>query len=105
MRRFAAYCAREAGHGETGEWAGARQWQFAGCRACGPGALAASDQLVALYRQWLTEGGELTLSLNPAGHRYAGCLFAADENRRGGREPGRFATMVPGVPDVYLGRG
>jgi hypothetical protein len=62
MRRISAYCSREAGL-ETDRWTRVVMESF---RA----ALAArgyepSDQLIALYRQWLTEGGELGIELSP----------------------------------------
>lgn len=56
MRRLSAYCGRETGL-TVNEWAGKAATALdAGLRARG---YQASDQLVALYRQWLTEGGEL----------------------------------------------
>lgn len=56
MRRLSAYCGRETGL-TVNEWAGKAATALeSGLQARG---LQASDQLVALYRQWLTEGGEL----------------------------------------------
>lgn len=97
MRRIAAYCAREAGI-ETSEWAGrAVEALGAGFAARG---LAASDQLKALYRQWLLEGGELTVSLQP-GQPLFGVPVRADENDGEGLSwPVRYNGA--GVPDVYL---
>ncbi|PSF05203.1 acetylornithine deacetylase [Marinobacter fuscus] len=95
MRRLSAYCARETGQ-DVSSWAGKavavldrglreRGWQ-------------ASPQLLALYRQWLTEGGELSGSFRPASptlgipvHSSAGNAPGADLLYNGAR-----------VPDVYL---
>jgi hypothetical protein len=97
MRRIAAYCSREAGI-ETGEWAGrAVESLAAGLEARG---LAASGQLKALYRQWLLEGGELTVSLQPDQPMF-GVPVRADENDGEGLSwPVRYNGA--GVPDVYL---
>lgn len=97
MRRIAAYCAREAGI-ETGEWAGrAVESLAAGLEARG---LAASGQLKALYRQWLLEGGELTVSMQPDQPLF-GVPVRADENDAEGLSwPVRYNGA--GVPDVYL---
>lgn len=98
MRRVAAYCARESGV-ETGEWTGIVMDAFSDAlRARG---FSASDQLLALYRQWLTEGGELTLELDPGAPvwgvpvRDEGEGAAASLNVRYNRSE---------VPDVYLKR-
>jgi len=97
MRRIAAYCAREAGI-ETTVWAGrVVEALSAGLEARG---LAASDQLKALYRQWLLEGGELTVSLQPDQPMF-GVPVRADENDGEGLSwPVRYNGA--GVPDVYL---
>jgi len=97
MRRIAAYCSREAGI-EAGEWAGrAVESLAAGLEARG---LAASGQLKALYRQWLLEGGELTVSLQPDQPLF-GIPVRTDENDGEGLSwPVRYNGA--GVPDVYL---
>lgn len=102
MRRVSAYCSREAGL-ETEEWARVVMESFRealAARGFGP-----SDQLIALYRQWLTEGGELGLELNPGK-----ALWGVPK-----RMPKRMAERAPEsastsfvtyngarVPDVYL---
>ena len=97
MRRIAAYCAREAGI-ETGEWAGrAVQALSAGLEARG---LAASDQLKALYRQWLLEGGELTVSVQPGQPMFGVPVRTAENDGTGMSWPVRYNGA--GVPDVYL---
>ncbi len=90
MRRVSAYCSREAGL-ETEEWTRVVMESFRealAARGFGP-----SDQLIALYRQWLTEGGELGLELNP-GKALWGVPKSASTS---------FVTYNGArVPDVYL---
>lgn len=62
MRRIAAYCSREAGL-ETDQWTGVVMESFQAALAAR--GFRGSDQLIALYRQWLTEGGELVVTLTP----------------------------------------
>ncbi len=64
MRRVSAYCSEATGL-TPGQWAlqAARAWQ-AGLEAQG---LVPSSQTVALYKQWLQQGGELTVDLQPSG--------------------------------------
>lgn len=97
MRRVAAYCAREAGL-ETPEWAGRVLDAFRrGLEARG---LVASKQLLALYRQWLLEGGELTLTLRPGAPAYGMPVYPPGSEAP---EPGlnvKYNGAV--VPDVYL---
>ncbi len=97
MRRIAAYCAREAGV-EAMAWA--RRATSAlqdGLKARG---LNASDQLLALYRQWLLEGGELVLSLQP-GAPWLGLPVLPSEMPAQARTwPVRYNGAE--VPDVYL---
>lgn len=90
MRRVSAYCSREAGL-ETDEWTRLVMESFRSALAAR--GFDASDQLIALYRQWLTEGGELGLELNP-GQPLWGIPVGA---------PAPFATYNGArVPDVYL---
>lgn len=97
MRRVAAYCAREAGV-ETGEWAGrAVKAMAAGLEARG---LRASGQLKALYRQWLLEGGEITVNLQPNQPLYGIPLKDGESGGSGPGWPVRYNGA--GVPDVYL---
>lgn len=97
MRRIAAYCAREVGI-ETGEWAGrAVQALSVGLEARG---LAASDQLKALYRQWLLEGGELTVSVQPGQPLFGVPVRTGESDGTGMSWPVRYNGA--GVPDVYL---
>lgn len=98
MRLVAAYCSRESGV-ETGEWTSIVMEAFSDAlRARG---FSASDQLLALYRQWLTEGGELTLELDPSAPVWGVPV-------RGGEESGEASLKVrynhSEVPDVYLRR-
>lgn len=62
MRRFAAYCGRQAGIAPT-EWAGVavKEW-LAHLRGFG---IRPSRQLAALYKTWLQDGGELQVILQP----------------------------------------
>ncbi|TYC57159.1 acetylornithine deacetylase [Marinobacter sp. BW6] len=97
MRRIAAYCAREAGI-ETGEWAGrAVQALATGLEAQG---LAASDQLKALYRQWLLEGGEVTVSVQPDQPLFGVPVIGGESDGERQSWPVRYNGA--GVPDVYL---
>ncbi|WP_341580776.1 acetylornithine deacetylase [Marinobacter metalliresistant] len=97
MRRIAAYCAREAGV-KPDEWARrSLDALVAGLEARG---LEPSGQLKALYRQWLLEGGELTVSLRP-GDALFGIPVRTEEVEQTGRGwPVRYNGA--GVPDVYL---
>ncbi|MDK9556359.1 acetylornithine deacetylase [Marinobacter sp. M216] len=97
MRRVAAYCAREAGL-EPPEWAGRVLAAFReGLQARG---LVASDQLLALYRQWLLEGGELTATLDPAAETMGIPVYPAS----GGDDGTEWQVAYNGarVPDVFL---
>lgn len=98
MRRVAAYCARESGV-ETDEWTSIVMAAFSdGLKARGFGA---SDQLLALYRQWLTEGGELALELNPSAPVW-GVPVRESEEAAGNSLNVRYNRSA--VPDVYLTR-
>lgn len=90
MRRISAYCSREAGL-EISEWTRVVMESFRSALAVR--GFRASDQLIALYRQWLTEGGELGLELDPAQPLWgvpvnASTVFMTYNGAR--------------VPDVYL---
>lgn len=98
MRRIAAYCAREAGI-ETREWARrAVEALGAGFEARG---LAASNQLKALYQQWLLEGGELTVNLRLDQPLFGIPVRKVGEND-GERQNWQVRYNGAGVPDVYL---
>lgn len=98
MRRVAAFCAREAGLDPT-QWAKraldafevelqARGWY-------------ASDQLLALYRQWLLEGGEITASVRPGSETLGIPVRPEGEDSNG---TVAWALQYNGamVPDVFL---
>ncbi|MDC0662268.1 acetylornithine deacetylase [Marinobacter sp. SS21] len=96
MRRVSAYCARESGMAEN-DWSNQvlasfqRQLQQTGYQA--------SDQLLALYRRWLVEGGELTVVLSPQSSTY-GVPVRDDE----ATSTAELALSYNGaqVPGVYL---
>ncbi|MBN7770278.1 acetylornithine deacetylase [Marinobacter daepoensis] len=95
MRRMSAYCARETGL-EVSAWAGRGVVALeAGLRAR---ALEASPQLLALYRQWLMEGGELSLSLSPASEMLG---LPVRPNQEEGAD-WEVTYNGAGVPDVFL---
>lgn len=101
MRRVAAYCARESGLGDS-EWTSIVMEAFRnGLNARG---FDASRQLLALYRQWLTEGGELLLELHPDRPAW-GIPIQEIENLDQEAQP-ELAVSYNGarVPDVYLVR-
>lgn len=96
MRRIAAYCARESAV-TTEQWTAIVMQAFRqGLNARG---FEASDQLLALYRQWLTEGGEVTLALNPSLPVMGVPVRKAEQPA-----PGMLQVSYNGqtVPDVYL---
>ena len=95
MRRLSAYCARETGL-EVSDWAGRGVAALEkGLQARG---LEASPQLLALYRQWLTEGGEVTMMLAPGSETFGLPVRTDSENTVSLRVSYNGAT----VPDVYL---
>jgi len=98
MRRVAAWCAREAGL-STEQWAGRsvaqlrlglleRGWQ-------------ASSQLLALYRQWLLEGGELQATLRLA-EPALGLPIYTEETNASSRVGAVVYYNDASVPDVFL---
>ncbi|MGM0952914.1 MAG: acetylornithine deacetylase [Pseudomonadota bacterium] len=98
MRKLSAYCARETGL-QPGQWAGGAVQALAdGLYAR---ELQASDQLRALYRQWLLEGGELTFTLQSD----SGTLGIPVRDKST-EEPDSWQVSYNGarVPDVYLSR-
>ncbi|KEF30810.1 hypothetical protein D777_02752 [Marinobacter nitratireducens] len=98
MRRVAAYCARETGLDVPAWAAQAVEAMSKGFEARG---LNASSQLLALYRQWLTEGGELSLRLDPAAP-FAGIPVYPEA--QGGADLEGWSVSYNGavVPEVYL---
>lgn len=108
MRRVTAYCARETSLSESA-WADLVITAFS--EGLASRGLEASPQLLALYRQWLTEGGEVSLTLDPS----AGWPWLpVREGGAGDEEPaedvappgGALAASYNGstVPDIYLSR-
>lgn len=95
MRRLSAYCARESGLDEPA-WAAragealARDLHARGVRASAP--------LLALYRRWLLEGGELSMALHPREPWWG--IPVRDESG----DSGDWAVTYNGevVPDLYL---
>lgn len=98
MRRVAAYCSRESGV-ETAEWASIVMDTFSD--ALRTRGFSASEQLLALYRQWLTEGGELTLELDPSAPVW-GVPVKVDGAATDDSLSVRYNRSE--VPDVYLTR-
>ena len=91
MRRLSAYCSREAGL-ETDEWVGVVVDYFRSKLSARQ--LEPSRQLIALYRKWLTEGGELEIELNPSRPLWGVPVAQPDKP---------FITYNGSqVPDVYL---
>lgn len=100
MRKITAYCSRESGLG-AGAWADLVTANLeAALLARG---FEPSSQVRALYRQWLTEGGEISVELRPAA-----ALLGIPV-----REPGADEAMAAEltltynnarVPDLYLTR-
>ncbi len=98
MRRVAAYCAREAG-ADPSQWAGRALDAFeAGLKARG---WHASDQLLALYRQWLLEGGEITASVRP-GSEALGIPVRSEGENADGTVAWELEYNGAMVPDVFL---
>lgn len=98
MRRLSAYCARETGL-EVSDWAGRGGVAALEKGLQARGGLEASPQLLALYRQWLTEGGgEVTMMLAPGSETFGLPVRTDSENTVSLRVSYNGAT----VPDVYL---
>ncbi|MEX2476277.1 acetylornithine deacetylase [Marinobacter sp.] len=96
MRRVAAYCARESAV-TTEQWSAIVMDAFR--LALNARGYEASDQLLALYRQWLTEGGELTLTLAPTEPLLGVPVHEPDEAPSGNLNV-RYNGQT--VPDVFL---
>ncbi|MEC7816966.1 MAG: acetylornithine deacetylase [Pseudomonadota bacterium] len=97
MRRVSAYCARETGQ-EISQWA-------AGVVDALEQALLSrgyrpSTQILALYRQWLTEGGELAFALTPGAERLG--IPVRESEEATDSWPVRYNGAQ--VPDLYLTR-
>jgi hypothetical protein len=105
MRRVTAYCARETGLPPTA-WADLVMTSFReGLESRG---LKASPQLMALYRQWLTEGGELAVTLDPQAP-WPGIPVRhsvdSPESPRASTPPSLTVSYNgASVPDVFLSR-
>ncbi|RMJ03207.1 hypothetical protein DOQ08_02672 [Marinobacter litoralis] len=97
MRRISAYCSRETA-------LTVNEWSVTAAKALARGLEArgyqASGQLVALYRQWLTEGGELQFNANFGSDTF-GVPVRTQE-----RPQAAWQVTYNGaqVPDVYLTR-
>lgn len=103
MRRITAYCARETGQ-PPDQWADTVMMSFAeGLNARG---YQPAPQTLALYRQWLTEGGELVMSLYPDREAFGVPVRAAPaESEPDASAEGLFLNVTYNgaeVPDVYL---
>ncbi len=96
MRRIAAYCARESSVAMD-EWTHIVMDAFR--QALNARGYEASAQLLALYRQWLIEGGELTLMLDPDQPVYGVPVQGVEQERA----PDLMVSYNgQAVPDVYL---
>jgi len=97
MRRLSAYCARETGQDVDGWVRQAVRAFDAGLKQRGYGP---SKQILALYRQWLTAGGELGLRIDPASDTLG--IPVADTEVPAGTW--RVTYNGATVPDLYLTR-
>lgn len=95
MRRLSGYCARETGL-SLDDW-GDQALEFL-TQALAARGYRGSPQLMALYRTWLMDGGELTLQL-ASGADLPGVPVRADEDASDSW-PIRYNGAE--VPDVYL---
>lgn len=98
MRRLAAYCARETGQ-ETSRWAGRALDHFE--RALEARGWQASEQLLALYRQWLLEGGEIRARIQP-GAEALGMPVRSQDAPANGTMAWALEYNGAKVPDVFL---
>ncbi|MDX1756395.1 MAG: acetylornithine deacetylase [Marinobacter sp.] len=96
MRRIAAYCARESGLAVS-DWSD--QVLAAFRTQLNRTGYEPSHQLLALYRRWLEEGGELTLPLSPHSDTYG---VPVREAGTSGDEGLALTYNGAAVPGVYL---
>lgn len=103
MRRITAYCARETGQAPD-QWANMVMMSFA--EGLGARGFQPAPQALALYRQWLTEGGELVMTLNPRQEAFGVPVRvpASETDPDSPPEGGSLSVTYNGaeVPDVYL---
>ncbi|WP_323751525.1 acetylornithine deacetylase [Marinobacter sp.] len=95
MRRISAYCSRETGL-TVNEWSVKAATALA--RAMEARGYQASEQLIALYRQWLTEGGEFQFTFHP-GNETLGVPVRTEEEPMAAWQVRYNGAQVP---DVYL---
>jgi len=95
MRRLAAYCAREAGL-DVQDWAA--QAEAALVRELRNRGARASAPLLDLYRRWLLQGGELSMSLHPRQPWWGIPL----RDRNGADNSWRVTYNGKAVADLYL---
>jgi hypothetical protein len=98
MRKLSAYCVRETGL-ELGQWlTEALDALTEGLAARG---YQPSKQLLALYRRWLAEGGELSFPVTPQSPTLGIPVHGTEAE-----EPGNWPVRWNGnrVPEVYLTR-
>lgn len=102
MRRLAAYCGRQTGLSEQDWVALAARTLDQVLRDRG---VRASDSLLALYRRWLLEGGEVSVTLQPRQSWWG--IPVRDENADSGdwaltyndeSVPGLYLTSLPAPP-------
>lgn len=107
MRRITAYCSRETDLSAS-DWADRVMDAFR--EGLASRGLEASSQLLALYRQWLTEGGEIAVTLDPSA-RWPGIpvrepASGGDDSEADDADPEQppLAVSYNGseVPGVYL---
>lgn len=95
LRTIAAFCSREMGL-SVDEWSARAGGLFRQQLALT--GYQPSEQLLALYRRWLSDGGELTLTLDPASATYGVPVRTGDD------EGASLAVQYngAGVPEVFL---
>lgn len=98
MRKVAAYCARETSM-DIADWVALVTTGFR--EALNARGYEPSQQMLALYQRWLTEGGKLEFTMNLEDPTFGIPVQALEANAD---EAGAFAIKYndAGVPDVYL---